>query len=173
MSARIDIPASERGKTRVFAVNLPWAEAQATTAQALLGVEDLPEGAATLFPVADLADIGLTGYLTEGLGLSDDQIAVDKSKLSALDGFVLVLVSNLLKGQAVTVDPGPNLTLIGTYLDVPAAVDLTPLTSDAASGQLAGGNAPLDPPKFEVLYLMIAAIILSALVLAIFLVGLL
>ena len=172
MSARIDIPTTERGVTRVFAVNLPWQDAKAAAPGPLLNVPDLPENAAQIFPVSDLGDLGLTGYLTEGMGLPPAQIMADKAKLSALDGHVLVLNTNALHGRAVTLEPGAALTLIGTYVDTPPAPDFTPLTSDAAKGALAGPSGPAAPRKGVSAWL-IAALALVAVLLLILLLGVL
>ncbi len=170
MSTVIEITRGERGVTRVFAVNLPWDEAQAATPNALLGTPEAPEGAANLFAVRDLADIGLTGYLTEGMGLPKDQIDADKDRLSALDGHVLVLRTNALQGRAFRLTPGPALTLIGTYHETVPAPDFTPLTSDAAKGSLAPPPAS-EPVRAGLSKRLIAALFGMAIVLFALLTG--
>lgn len=169
MSTRIDISTTERGVTRVFAVNLPWQDAQASTPGALLNIPDLPENAAQLFPVSDLADLGLTGYLIDGMGLPPAQIMADKAKLSALEGHVLVLNTNALQGRAITLMPNADLTLIGTYVDTPPAPDFTPLTSKSATGALAGPSGPAAPRKGVSAWLIAALALVAVLILMILL----
>lgn len=172
MTAPLSLPGTERGVTRVYAVNLPWDDATRTDGATLLGVPDLPEGCATLIALPDLADIGLRGYLIDGLGLPSDQILRDKAKLAALDGHVVVLTTDALQGRAVTLTPGARLTLIGTYHDAPPPPpDFTPLTSDAAHGTLSGPGGPASQPRRGYAAWVIAALAVIAVLALALLIG--
>ena len=73
MDPVIHIPAGERGLIRVFDLDMrpeqikflrePGALAQ------VLGIEDLNLDQVEIFPITDLEDLGLVGYLTEGSGV--------------------------------------------------------------------------------------------------------
>ncbi|OZB17046.1 MAG: hypothetical protein B7X55_06930 [Rhodobacterales bacterium 34-62-10] len=156
MTTTLTVPADEHRTIRVLAVNLPEAQVAAMlrdappaapgelpeipAAAALLNWPALDTRHTALFAVRDLTGVGLTGYLTEGLGLEDAQIAPDRSRLAALDGYVLILLSRAFGGQAVTLDIPPALTLIGTYREKSAPVLFEPLPAggaqDAPSGKM-------------------------------------
>lgn len=187
MTARLSIPAEERGVVRVFAVNLPEAqvasmlreaEAPATAlgelpevpaAADLLGWPDLDTRHAELFAVKDLTGLGLTGYLTEGLGLEHDQIAPDHARLSALDGYVLLVMSRAFRGQDVTVHVPDALTLIGSYKEKFAPVTFEPLPGATGQATLTG-PAPAQTPDQARRVLRVAA--LAALILMLLAIGL-
>ncbi len=150
MTGKLTVPAQESGVVRVFAVNLPPAQVAAVlrdTAAPPAQTGDLPEtpAAATLlgwpgldtrqtevFAIADLTGLGLSGYLTEGLGLAPDQIAPDQPRLAALDGYVLILRSRAFRGQSLDLDLPQELTLIGTYHEASPPVQFEPLPDAGA-----------------------------------------
>jgi hypothetical protein len=119
----INIPAGERGVIRVFAINRPTSDMRVALsrtpkpdlARDLLGDPHLDTASAEIFPVSDLEGVGLTAYLTDGYAVPDAQLAPDKAKLDALDGYVLLLFSESFAGREATLAAGPDVTLIGTY----------------------------------------------------------
>ncbi|MEL6452239.1 MAG: hypothetical protein AAFQ19_13355 [Pseudomonadota bacterium] len=122
MSARIDIPANERGIIRVFSLSMDASAARALKEQpeALAAALGTGEGAldaeqVEVFPVSDLEGIGLSGYLAAGNAVPEDQLAPDRVKLDKLGGWVLILYSRAFADRATTLAPAPALTLIGTY----------------------------------------------------------
>lgn len=129
----------ERGIIRVFALSMDETAARALRndpgAQArMLGLERLTEGGCEVFPVADLEELGLTGYLRDGNAVSPEQLEPDRAKLAAVDGWVLILYSRALPEEGATLTPAPELTLIGAYAE--PGVDWTPgapLASKAAT----------------------------------------
>ena len=142
------VKANERGMVRVFALSMTDAEAQIlkangedgddnpTPQERALGAAALDAGYVEVFPIKDLADLGLAGYLETGNGIDPAQFAPDRQKLEALDGWVLCVYSAAFGGQAQTLNPAKALTLIGTYSE--PGVDWTDtqtLTSDAAMGE--------------------------------------
>lgn len=147
MSAPLTLPAREHGVTRVFAINLAEEDAKAARAAALLGLEQLDEDVAQIIAIRDLAGIGLAGYLTEGMGLPVAQVKPDLARLSALEGYALILSRHPQPGTEITLPLGPDLTLIGTYTDAAPKPDFTPLTSDAAKGALGDPATPSPAPQ--------------------------
>ncbi|MEX3316709.1 hypothetical protein [Sulfitobacter sp. PS-8MA] len=119
MSATTVAP-QEAGKVRVYSLSLSDAEAQAmrddSAAQAAaLGVDRLDGTYTEVFRVADLDTMGLAGYLRDGNGVHPEQIETDRSKLGALDGWVMVVYSRAFGGESRQLAPIPALTHIGTY----------------------------------------------------------
>ena len=121
MTAPQTIPANERGRVRVFALSLTDAEARtlSQTPEAIaeaLGVDGLLDMEhVELFPISDLEGVGLAGYLTEGAGVPDAQLAADRAKLDKIGGWVLIVFSLAFGDRAATLRPAAPLTLIGTY----------------------------------------------------------
>jgi hypothetical protein len=161
VSGKLTIPAQESRVTRLFAINLPEAQVAAMlrdqtdrtvsatgelpetpAAAALLGWPDLDTRQTELFAVRDLTGLGLPGYLVEGLGLPEEQINADKARLSALEGYVLIVLSRAFGGQDIDLELPAEVTLIGTYRERSAPVQFEPLPSAAARGTLTGAPAP-------------------------------
>ena len=151
----LSIPLNEHGLIRVFAVNRPAAELsnalksqdKTTLVADLLGHE-MTESGAELFPVSDLAGIGLSGYLADGYAVPLDQLSDTRAKLDALEGYVLLVFSAGFEGRAATLTLGPDLTLIGTFGETQPDMAVRPLDSDAAqpySGTSA--TTPTTTPK--------------------------
>ncbi|TMM55524.1 hypothetical protein [Sulfitobacter sabulilitoris] len=140
MTGPIHIPKGERGKIRVFAINRPVPEilsaletmSKPDLARDLLANASLDTATAEIFPVADLVGVGLAGYLADGYAVDEAQIAPDRARLEALDGYVLIVFSDSFGGEEVTLTPGADLTLIGTYSEFEPVTDLPPLTADSA-----------------------------------------
>ena len=150
MSDTLEIRPGEHGIVRLFAVDLP-AEEIAGFAEPDLGADDTPWplkealGASyldsdfvDLFPVGDLAGVGLGGYLTEGLGVAEDDVRPDRARLDAVTGHVLVISSAAFGDEAQTLKPKAPLRWIGTYTEERARVSLDPLPSNSA--ERTGGN---------------------------------
>jgi len=135
----ISIKATEKGLVRVFSLSMTSAEAQALKnspeAQfASMRGEEVNTGYIEIFPVTDLEEIGLVGYLTSGCGVDPASLEADRAKLAALEGWVMLVFSRAFRRIAQDIHPVPELTLIGTYAE--PGVDWsedTDLTSDAAN----------------------------------------
>lgn len=161
------IPAHDRLGVRVFSAALSPEEMQrdrASLVLKLLGDPDLDPAFVELFDVADLSDIGLAGYLSEGLGVPDAALEANRANLQSLTGPVVVLLSKALHGRAVTLSPDPRLTLIGTYAEDRPPVHFTPLPTAAAEGVLSPPPLPGPPPQRPTLafVLLAAALVLMA-----------
>ncbi|MGB3247313.1 MAG: hypothetical protein WBB25_22490 [Sulfitobacter sp.] len=152
---------NEQGLIRVFAVNRPASDvAQAIVASGAAGLAadllkcEIAQSGLEFVAVADLAGIGLSGYLADGYAVPPDQLNAARSKLDALDGYVLLLFSSAFEGTGKTLAPGPDVTLIGTFGETQADMTARALKSEAAkaysgtprqtsvapSGKRAGGS---------------------------------
>lgn len=154
----LDVRANERGMIRLFALSMTEAEAKPLCADPdapdpdrairlaqLLGVETLDTDGVEVFPVSDLEELGLAGYMIEGNAVDPSQIEKDRAKLAGLAGWVMVVYSSAFSGAAVTLSPAPQLTLIATYTqpDVDWSTS-QPLTSQAAAPQAVEVKRPSD-----------------------------
>ena len=161
------IPAHDRLGVRVFAAALTPEEMQRDKAGLvlkLLGDPDLDPAYVELFDVSDLSDIGLAGFLSEGLGVPDVALGADRALLQGVKGPVLVLLSKALHGRAVTLTVDPRLALIGTYTEDRPPVHFEPLPSAAAEGVLTPPSLPSPPPQRPMLAFVLlgAALVLVA-----------
>ncbi|WP_374642724.1 hypothetical protein [Tabrizicola sp.] len=159
------IPAHERHGIRVFAAALsPEAmrRDKAGLVAALFDDPDLDPAHVELFDTADLAGVGLAGYLAEGLGVSDAALAPDRARLEAVMGPVLILHSRALHGRAVTLTPDPRLTLIASYAEERPPVHFEPLPSAAAKGSLTAPGPSAPPARLPRGALALGAALLLA-----------
>lgn len=136
---KVTIPQGEHGQIRLFAVNRPIEtmtrdlrekDKQQLIAD-LLGF-DVPENGAELFLVSDLTGVGLARYLTDGYAVTDEQISRNRSRLDALEGYILLLFSSVFDGRETSFETGADLTLIGTYGEEQPVMAAPPLMADAA-----------------------------------------
>jgi hypothetical protein len=139
----MQVSATETGLVRVFAIDLPpesiaeFTDPDAPDTAAIrdaLGADALSPDHIDLLRVADLQELGLDGYLVEGLGVAEDEVAPDRARLRGLRGYVLVLPSRAFAGMAQELTPRAPLRWIGTYAEPRPQSDFTPLTSKAAKG---------------------------------------
>ncbi len=120
MADALTVTRSETGQIRVFAVNMEddeprrLAEDNETLARAL-GAEAVDVEGAEVVRIADLQPMKLSTYLTEGMGLEDEEVAEDRGRLDSLGGYVLILRSKAFARTEQTLTPGPDLRLIGIY----------------------------------------------------------
>ena len=140
-----------------------------------LGVETLDETQVEGACVEDLVGIGLTGFLTEGIGVDETSIATDRQRIDALKGSVVIVRGSAFDGADVPIAPVPPLSHFGTWHMTRAASSMEPLRSEAASGQVPPTPQPAPPPASKanrfslMLVLAIAALVLVALGFGIFL----
>ncbi len=140
----------ERGIVRVFALSMTDAEAKALRDNAAtsedaplpqaeaLGIAQVDSTFTEVFPVADISEIGLTGYLEQGNGIDGTQLAPDRAKLDALEGWVFLVYSSAFGGADCTLSPSRALTLIGSYSEPGVDWSSTQtLTSESATGSAA------------------------------------
>ncbi|SLN59284.1 hypothetical protein PEL8287_03203 [Roseovarius litorisediminis] len=151
MTGRIAIKATEHGVVRVFTVDLPPSELEGFNTRngswpllEALGADTLDASQIELFPLSDLAEMGLAGYLEEGLGIPKDQINELRPQLAAMKGAVLILRSPAFGGVEQVLAPRAPLRLVGTFTEENATVSFVPLPKASAQGQVgaSGKKAP-------------------------------
>lgn len=136
MSLRVS--SLERGVVRIFALSMTDAEAEAlrdAVDPAVFGLEQINGDYIEIFPVSDLTELGLDGFLEAGHGIEPKDLDPDRAKLRALDGWILLATSQAFAGIEAELRLAPELTLIGSYQE--PLVDWSsdaPLVSQAASG---------------------------------------
>ncbi|PTX54919.1 hypothetical protein C8N43_3742 [Litoreibacter ponti] len=108
-----------------------------------LGLSELDDSQVQILRLSELGELGLTGYLIEGLGISEADLEANAERLDALEGHVAVLPSRAFSGPALIV-PTPPVALVGAYAEHEAATDFTTLTSAAAKP--APQPDPVAPP---------------------------
>lgn len=178
MSA-MDVPGHETGVVRLFSVDLPPEEiARFTEAprdgegdwplRRALGAETLDPEHIEVFPVGDVSALGLSAYLTEGLGMPESEVAAERGRIDAVRGHVLVVHSAALGGTAQRLDPKPPLGLIGTYRERPAAPVIGPVAeSEAARGRVSRRTKPVKHARRSPIhkgFIVLAAILAGAVI---------
>lgn len=123
MSAVIEIPKGARSEVLIFALDMPPEQAKflrdedGALAQ-VLGIEHLDRDQVEIFPTADLEDLGLLGYLREGLGVSEKDLSEHGMALDGLSGWVLVLRARAFDGAETRLTPATPLRLIARLGEV-------------------------------------------------------
>ena len=176
MSETFQVGPTENGVIRIFMVNLTADDAdsflQASDADTpapinrALGVDDLDPAFVELFPLSRLEGVGLAGYLVDGLGVAEADVAPYRSRLNGMSGQVLIVLSKAFGGQAATITPTAPLKWIGTYTEQGASVKFEPLPAKGAEGADTGaaGKAPKSDARIGGMIAMYALIAMFALV---------
>lgn len=151
MNTPLDIEPGERGRLRLFSVSLDETALRdlinpdlpadperpfVAAAPALLDQPSLDLSKVEVFDIADLAGLGLPGYLATAYDIPEAQIALHRSKLNALTGQVLLLLSDALPAPG-PLSADPALTLIATFDTPQAEISMKRLTSETGRGSFA------------------------------------
>jgi hypothetical protein len=99
-----------------------------------LGVATLDETQVEGAVAEDLDGIGLSGFLTEGLGVDETSIAPDRGRVDALTGSVVIVRGAAFDGAKIPLAPTPPLRHFATWRMTPANTTMEALESDAATG---------------------------------------
>ncbi|KQI71589.1 hypothetical protein AN191_11400 [Loktanella sp. 5RATIMAR09] len=176
MSETFQVSATEHGVIRIFMVNLTADEAArfaenpdgATPApiNRALGVDALDHAFVELVALKNLDGVGLAGYLVEGLGVAEADVAPYRSRLNGMSGHVLIVSSKAFGGRAATIGPVAPLKWIGTYTEEGASVKFEPLPSKGAEGNVASPTtkAPKSDARIGGMIAMYALIAMFSLV---------
>ncbi len=167
----VDLPGEEIENFRSAKINSDG-ELSEWPLEDALGFTFLDEDHIELFPVSDLEDLGLTGYMVEGLGIAQKDVEEDAARLAAQKGWVLVVRSAAFDGVAQTLSPKAPLRWIGTYKEDGAPVHFEPLPDASAKGPApTAGQTPPVPSSnpHMILLLALVALPLVALVLGVLL----
>lgn len=119
--AEIEIPDGSLDAVLVFSLDMRAEQMQflrdepEALAQ-ILGLErrkqSLDMAHAEIFDIADLEDLGLLGYLSEGLGIDEACLSDNGLILDNLRGPVLLLRARAFDGQGAILTPAKQLTLV-------------------------------------------------------------
>ncbi len=119
MTDPFEVKATEFGVVRIFSTDLEPQGNAAITAQnvqKLLGEGiDLDPSKVEVFPSQMIEPIGLSSYLSEGHGISEEDLAGTAAALDALAGLIILVRSSAFKGQAATLDPTPGIRFVGAF----------------------------------------------------------
>lgn len=152
MSRNIQVPAGEHGVVRLFSLSMTADDAAAlgddAALAAALGAEQVDAAHTEVIALDDIGGIGLSSYLTEGMGIDADEVRVERARLDSLEGHVLLVRSSAVGPGAQVLTPDARLTLIATlHEDAAAPPPMTPLRSAGADGIIAGPNPEATPHK--------------------------
>ncbi|WP_099824344.1 hypothetical protein [Oceaniglobus indicus] len=176
-SRKIQVSAGEHGVLRLFSLSMPPEEAatlrDGKALSAALGASHIDPEHAEVIALNDIGGIGLSSYLTEGVGIRADEVRAERARLDALEGHVLLLRSSAVGARAQQLTPDPRLTLIATlHEDAPAPPPMDPLRSDSAKGTITPADRAAAAPakrksraKLLAVICAIAALLLLALAL--------
>ncbi|MEL6587789.1 MAG: hypothetical protein AAFQ50_14220 [Pseudomonadota bacterium] len=120
---QLTVKENEQGLIRVFAISVPPNEFLGRSVEENRAWLSMALGGAALnetaevFAVKDLEELGLVGYLREGQGVPEAALAKDRTKLSALSGWVAILPSSAFSREGGTYEMASEVTLIGTYAE--------------------------------------------------------
>lgn len=171
----MQVSSSEHGLVRLFAVDLPpeemdtFREARVDGWPLLdaLGATTLDLDHVELFDVADLEELGLSGYMVDGLGIAPKDVDEDAARLCNVTGWVLMLRSAAFDGVAQDLSPRAPLKWIGTYAEEGAPVRFTPLPDASAKGAPLGGEATVTAPRRSPYRTVLLALLVLPIVVAV------
>lgn len=177
MSLDHHVPAGERGRVRVFTLDyqLTMEIAHIGTYERLyraLGVDGLQDADVQIVDLKAIAELGLSGFLAEGYGVSEGELASVAKALDALKGKVAVIRSGAFQGEEVMLPQGSEATLVAVLNEPEAELaSPVPLDSDSARSEDVALEQPIaKPPKSDArIGGMVATVVLVFL--AIFVVG--
>ena len=134
------ISENEHGLVRLFTTELEPEADSAITAQnvhKLLGEDIVLDAEKTeVFPSKVLAGLGLSLYLTEGYGVSENELAGKSAALDALNGLIVLIPSSAFTDRPQHLNPNPALRFIGTFHEGKGE-GVRPMSKpDAAKGQI-------------------------------------
>ncbi|WP_164659370.1 hypothetical protein [Tropicibacter sp. Alg240-R139] len=135
MSNPLHIRKGEQRILRLFALDMHPEQARflqepGAVAQ-VLKIAPLDDEQVKVFPVTDLEDLGLFGYLSEGCGVDPAQL--DKLALDAIKGWVLLMRSKAFCGNEAELAPGDGFNLIGIYTEDGTDWSAEPIQTSSAA----------------------------------------
>ena len=106
------------------------------TAASLLGLSDLQSAEVELINPADLEGVGLSAYLTQGLGLNEEAVGRDRLNLAALRSPVILVRGRLAEGGESQITLPRGVSYVGKYLLTRTEVGMMPLTATPSAGAI-------------------------------------
>ena len=179
MTTRMTVADTELGIVRVFALNLAEAEVPRFTGRSAgdqdaplpapdadtplrraLGADWLDQAFVDVFDVKTLSELGLSGYLIDGMGIAETQIVPDRARLDRQKGFVVTVMSRAFGGRAQRLSIRAPLAWLATYTEERPPVVFEPLPAAAARGVLGGpGGASADSGRRGGSHLLLGLVI--------------
>lgn len=171
MTRSLSVSEAEQGVARLFRLDMapedishlqdPSQGAPSTGAAVaqLLGLDWLDADFVEIFAVSDLDELGLAGYLIQGNGVSKQDIALDRSRLEAVTGHVLIVYSSAFQGKSAQLAPTRQLVFLGSYREDRPEIAFAALPSEAAKGVLTGAPddaAPIRSPNLSLMLALLA-----------------
>ncbi|MFV1465460.1 MULTISPECIES: hypothetical protein [unclassified Phaeobacter] len=147
----LTIPAGEQRMIHVFDLDMRSEQARflrepGALAQ-VLGIEYVDLDHVEIFPVSDLEDLGLIGYLRDGCGIPVEQLEADAQRLMAIDGYVLLLRSRAFRGEETRLIPAHQIRHIGDYSELGADWASLPSNPDETPDSAKPYSAPRPSPR--------------------------
>ena len=146
MSDPLLIEKREQGVLRLFALDMAPAEARflrdtpGAAAQAL-GVPEARQELIEVFDIADLAEVGLKGYLVEGCGI-DPAVIEATEGLDGLSGWMMALPSQAVTTRPVTLRPNSKLSPVASFGEPRVDWSARPVSKENVSVQREPGPSP-------------------------------
>lgn len=156
---KMTVPASEHGVIRLFAIDLEPAEVPSFQdpvydgpddvvwpLKTALGAKFLDQDFVEVFDVADLGELGLRGYLTQGVGIAQTEVDAHHVALAAAKGHLFLVTSAAFGGFESALTIQPPLRHIATLNEVREPVKFEALPDGGAKGAIA---TDAKPPKSD------------------------
>ncbi|MEM8630419.1 MAG: hypothetical protein AAGF74_04225 [Pseudomonadota bacterium] len=131
------VPKGEKGRLHVFELD-PGSFPEETSEQDVARAFGHAIDPKYIF-VADMAalkEIGLTGFMTEGLHARMADLEADKAKLNALSGHVAVILSEAFHGAGFDGEVPGSVRYVGSYGEHRIATTAEDIETDSAAGQI-------------------------------------
>ncbi|WP_370231079.1 hypothetical protein [Cognatishimia sp.] len=176
MSDVLHVDPGERGSLRIFTVDIeasarrklltPKSDMPPVGAAlgGLLGVDWIDPDHADLFDIAELDDLGLRGFLSQGAGVSEADLDAHRAQLDALSGTVLIVYARGFSEAGHQLTPAPQVTPVLYLREDKEHIQFDPLPSAAAQGQLTPPPPVQKTPHLTVLLAILALPILALIV---------
>ncbi|MEE4118391.1 MAG: hypothetical protein V2I65_05205 [Paracoccaceae bacterium] len=151
----MQVRGGEHGVVRVFAVDVDpgedafWRDPDDAEWQLprALGVERLDPADVQMFRAGEMDEIGLSGLLLAGHGVSETQLSDDQGRLDAEIGLIAVIRSAAFDAP-VELSPRPPLRLLGVYAEPSAPISVADVGDYESARPRTGAPAP--EPEEEV-----------------------
>lgn len=133
------VSSQEFGTVRVFALtdddSMPVPEVRVIGK--MLGDVALVADKVEVVKSRAIEGLGLTGYLREGYGIAEEELAGRRGQLDTIDGVLVFLPTSAFGGVPQTLSPAPGLRFVGLFHEETATPPRYMTRPDTAKGTLA------------------------------------
>ena len=175
---QLNVTADERGIVRVFSLEMPPEkarfQAEPGAAAESLGVQALDPAHVEIICLSDLDEIGLSGYLTEGCGVPETEIAPVANRLDTLEGYVMVVFSQAFTTTPIALKPAPDVKPVAAFGTARTDWSATAMSAESAKPFSAPRRSPREDRAisrrvgarvFTIFWIIIALIVLLVILL--------